>query len=285
MNIHIERSLPAMVVETLPGGHVFASATELAQGPSQPEHPQLERERKLRLEERSKERQRIARELHDTLFQGFLSASLLLQGAVDQTPADSPAKPSLSRALRLMYRVINEGRVTLQELRSSTSASPSLEQALHGLWDELTPGGVQFRILVEGQPKALKPAIQEQIYLIGREAVLNALRHSGAAAIEVQVEYSPRRLRMVVRDNGCGIDPQTLRSGRDLHWGLQGMRERAGTVGAQLRIWSRLGAGTEVEISAPFHIVADDQAQLSMATVESGDQPGWREACISTTAS
>jgi len=281
MNMNVDRSLNAMVVETLPGGHVFASATEHAQGRSQTEHRQLERERKLRLEERSKERRRIARELHDTLFQGFLSASLLLQGAVDQTPADSPAKPSLSRALCLMYRVINEGRVTLQELRSSASASPSLEEALHGLWDELTPGGVQFRILVEGQPKALKPAIQEQIYMIGREAVLNALRHSGAAAIEVQVEYSPRRLRMVVRDNGCGIDSQTLRSGRDLHWGLQGMRERAGTVGAQLRIWSRLGAGTEVEISAPIHVVTDDHAQLPMADIESGDEPVWQEAYTS----
>ena len=184
MNMNVDRSLNAMVVETLPGGHVFASATEHAQGRSQTEHRRLERERKLRLEERSKERRRIARELHDTLFQGFLSASLLLQGAVDQTPADSPAKPSLSRALCLMYRVINEGRVTLQELRSSASASPSLEEALHGLWDELTPGGVQFRILVEGQPKALKPAIQEQINLIAREALVNALLHSEATCIE-----------------------------------------------------------------------------------------------------
>jgi signal transduction histidine kinase len=109
--------------------------------------------------------------------------------------------------------------------------------------------------LVEGQPKALKPAIQEQIYLVGREAVLNALRHSRAAAIEVEVEYSPRQLRMVVRDDGCGIDPQTLRSGRDLHWGLQGMRERAGSVGAQLKLWSRQGSGTEVEISVPIPVV------------------------------
>jgi signal transduction histidine kinase len=277
-----ERSPNAMVSETLSGPHVFAPTSERAQGLSrQPDQWQLDRELKVRLEERSKERRRIARDLHDTLLQGFLGASLLLQGAVDQTPADSPAKPSLSRALRLMYRVINEGRVTLQELRLSPSASPSLEEALHGVWDELTPGGVQFRILVEGQPKSLKPAIQEQIYLIGREAVLNAVRHSGAGAIEVEVEYSPRRLRMVVRDNGCGIDPQTLRSGRDLHWGLQGMRERAGGVGAQLRIWSRIGAGTEVEISAPIHIVADDHAQLSMANIESSDQPGWRDACTS----
>jgi signal transduction histidine kinase len=160
---------------------------------------------------------------------------------------------------------MDEGRVALQDLRSSASPSLSLENALYVLWDELAPTGVQFRILVEGQPKPLNPAIQEQIFLIAREALLNALRHSGAASIEAVVEYSPRRLRVVLRDNGCGIDPQVVWSGRDLHWGLMGMRERAGSVGAQVRIWSRLGAGTEVEISAPIHIVADAHTQLSGA--------------------
>jgi signal transduction histidine kinase len=117
----------------------------------------------------------------------------------------------------------------------------SLEQALSELWDEFTPGGARYKIFVLGKPKALKPAIKEQIYLIGREAVLNALRHSG--------EYSARRLRVVVRDNGCGMDPQVVRSRQDSHWGLLGMLERAESVGAQLRIWSGPGGGTEVEIS------------------------------------
>jgi signal transduction histidine kinase len=256
MNPDLNPYTHAASSEAVASNDLMARPTDLIpRGFPRPDREQASWDVKVRLEERRKERGRIARDLHDTLFQGFLGASLLLQGAIDQTPADSPTKPSLSRALRLMYRVINEGRLTLEELRSSASALPSLEQTLHDLWDELTPGGVQFRILVEGQPKALKPAIQEQIYLVGREAVLNALRHSRAAAIEVEVEYSPRQLRMVVRDNGCGIDPQTLRSGRDLHWGLQGMRERAGSVGAQLKLWSRRGGGTEVEISLPIQVV------------------------------
>jgi len=279
MNLNVNRSPNAMVSEALLSPDVIARAPGQIQRRSRrPDHKQSDWELKLRLEERRRERGRIARELHDTLFQGFLGASLVLQGAVEQTPADSPNMTSLSRALRLMHRGIEEGRAALQELRSSANASLSLEEALYGLWDELTPEGVQFRILVEGQPKALNPAIQEQIYMIGREAVLNALRHSGAAAIEAEVEYSPRRLRVVVRDNGCGIDPQVVRSGRDLHWGLVGMRERAGSVGAQLRIWSRPGAGTEVEISVPIRIVGDAHAQLSSANIEPGDQPRWRDA-------
>ena len=133
----------------------------------------------------------------------------------------------------------------------------SLEEALSDLRDELTPrGGVRFRIFVTGRPKKLSPAIQEQIYLIGREAMLNALRHAQATTIEAEVKYLPRGLRLAVRDNGCGIDPQIVRSGSDSHWGLLGMRERAGSIGAKLQIWSRPGAGTEVEISLPYKISA-----------------------------
>jgi nitrate/nitrite-specific signal transduction histidine kinase len=84
--------------------------------------------------------------------------------------------------------------------------------------------------------------------------VINAFRHSGARNIEVEVEYASRRLRMLVRDNGRGIDPQTLTSGRDGHWGLPGMRERAERIGAKVRLWSRPGSGTEVELLVPSHV-------------------------------
>jgi len=213
------------------------------------------------MDERLRERARIARDLHDTLFQGFLGASMQMHHAVDQVPADSPIKPSLSRALHLMQRVIDEGRGALQGLRSPAINTMTLEQALSGLRAEFAPGnGVRFRIFVKGQPKALKPAVQEQLFLIGREALFNAVRHSEATSIEAEVEYLPRRLSVIVRDNGCGIDPQVVRSGWAGHWGVLGMRERAGSIGAKLRIWSRPGAGTEVEISVPGDIVADASA-------------------------
>jgi signal transduction histidine kinase len=236
----------------------IARAVERVQGSlGNPYREQSNSEINLRLEERRKERERIARELHDTLFQGFLGASAILYSAIEQIPCDAPTKPSLNRALQLMYRVIDEGRMVLQELRSSPAASVSLEQGLRRLWDELAPPSVQLRILVKGQPKALKPAVEEQIYRIGREAMVNGLRHSGATAIEVEVEYLPRRLRLVVRDNGCGIDPQLVRGGKASHWGLVGMRERAASIGAQLRIWSCPGAGTQVELSIPGDVAAD----------------------------
>jgi len=101
--------------------------------------------------------------------------------------------------------------------------------------------------------------IRDEIYRIGREAVVNAFRHSQAATVEVELEYGDRQLRIVVRDDGCGIDPRVLQSGRDGHWGLSGMRERAGRIGARLKIWSTAGAGTEVELSIPSAIAYESE--------------------------
>lgn len=228
-----------------------------------PAHQQSIRERDVRLDERRKERERIARELHDTLFQGFVGASMMLDAAVDQIPADSPSKPSFGRILHLMRRVLDEGRLVLHGLRSPEIASTSLEQALADFRNDFAPGGAPFRIFVSGQPKTLKPEVQEQIYWIAREALVNALRHSEATSIEAEVEYGRHQVRIVVRDNGCGIDPQELCSRLDSHWGLLGMHERAQGIGAHLRIWSRPGSGTEVELS-----ISSDTAVQAHTPVE-----------------
>jgi signal transduction histidine kinase len=233
---------------------------------------QVERELGLHSEERCNERARIARELHDTLLQGFMGASLLLHAAVEQTPADSPSKPSLTRALRLMRQSIDEGRVVLQGLRSATTTSMSLEHVLSGLWDEFrSDSGLLFRMLVSGRSRALRPAVQDQVYLIAREALVNALRHSEATSIEAEVEYLPGRLRVVVRDNGRGIDPEMVRSGRrDGHWGMASMHERAENMGARLKIRSRAAAGTEVELSVPNHSAFEQQpSQRPLGWLES----------------
>jgi signal transduction histidine kinase len=93
--------------------------------------------------------------------------------------------------------------------------------------------------------------VRDEVYRIGREALVNAFRHSGATNIEVELEYTTSQLRVLVRDNGCGIDPQVLDSGRKGHWGLSGMRERAERIGAKLKILSKAAGGTEVEVRIP----------------------------------
>jgi signal transduction histidine kinase len=131
----------------------------------------------------------------------------------------------------------------------------SLEQALSNLLCEVARfQGVSLRIVVLGKPRALNPATQEQFFLIGREAIINALRHSTSTTIEVEVQYLRDLLCLLVRDNGCGINPDEILRVRDSHWGLRRMRNRAENIGARFGIWSRPGAGTEVCVAMPVDV-------------------------------
>ncbi len=206
----------------------------------------------MRFEERLAERSHIARELHDTLLQGFLSASMQLHVVADSLPEDSAAKPRLGRVLELVGQVIEEGRNTVRGLRSvdlpSYDPAQSLSRIPHELGEDTS---VRFRVVVEGQSRLFMPVARDEVYRIAREAVMNAFRHAKAANIEVELEYTSRQFRLLVRDDGCGMEPGVLAAGREGHWGLRGMRERSERIGGRLRLWSRLGAGTEVELSVP----------------------------------
>jgi signal transduction histidine kinase len=216
---------------------------------------QVHLESDVRLEDSRRERARIVHELHDTFMQGFLGASMFLDQAVEQTPADSPSKPALRRALCLVRRAIDEGRAALQGLHTASPAPASLEQAFSNLLSEVTTGrGLRLRIFVQGTPQTINPTIQEQLLLIGREAVMNALRHSEATKIEVEVRYLRNILRLFVRDNGCGINPEGAQKESDSHWGLRGMRARAESIGARFGIWSTADAGTEVRVVFPVEV-------------------------------
>jgi signal transduction histidine kinase len=201
----------------------------------------------------SAERTRIAQELHDTLLQGFFAASMQLHAAAECLPADSEAKPRISNVLQLMERVLDEGRRAVQGLRSSHERFPSLAEALASVPNELgLPSSVGFRVVVEGRQRELRAELLSELYHIGREAIVNAYRHSRAQHIEVEIEFRATELRIAVRDNGCGIDPHMLE--RKGHWGLQGIRERAERIGARLCILSKVALGTEVELGVPGRV-------------------------------
>ncbi len=217
----------------------------------------------MRFEERLAERTRIAQDLHDTLLQGFLSASMHVHVAADRLPDDTPAKTSLNRALTLMHDVIDEGRSTLRGLRAKQSASQDLERAFLQIQSELIAGenvgeAVGFRVIVEGQRRPLHPVLRDEAYRIGREALVNAFRHAAAGKIEIELKYSSKNFVILVRDDGQGINPETLIAGRDGHWGLPGMRERADQIGARLHVWTNVGHGTEIELSIPGQIAFED---------------------------
>lgn len=224
----------------------------------------------VRFEERLAERTRIAQDLHDTLLQGVLSASMQLHVAADRLPDASPAKPLVSRVLELMTQVVEEGRAAVQGLRSRAVDSTDLAEALSAIrHDFAARQGTDYRMTVAGQRRPLHPLVRDGFYRIGREALINAFRHARARTVEVEIEYWARGLRLTVRDDGAGIDPEVLSSGRSGHWGLSGMRERAKEIGAELEVRSRAGEGTEVRLSIPgdvafeSYVGSDGRGRLS----------------------
>jgi PAS domain S-box-containing protein len=226
----------------------YATGTEIE---SRKQEEDRVRKENVRLEERT----RIAQELHDTLLQTFLSASMQLNVASDGLPPDSLVKPHLDRILQIMNEGIEEGRNAIQDLRSSDTRALDLVLALSRVQMELAvKPDVDFRVIVAGRQQPLRPSIAHEIYRIGREALINAFCHSGARHVEFELEYADSALHMRVRDDGCGIEPEVLHDGREGHWGLAGMRERATKIGGQLEISSSVSKGTDILLSIPSEV-------------------------------
>ena len=223
---------------------------------------QLAHEFNVRLEERVTERTRIARELHDTLLQSFQGSLFEVQAARNlfaRRPDD--ALQTLDGAIGSADAAIAEGRDAILDLRSGSAAGSDLAHLLASAGQELSGiavsngGSPTFRMTVEGPPRDIQAALQDEVYRIGREILRNAFRHARAKKIEVEIRYDAQELRIRLRDDGIGIDPNVLNEGaRAGHWGLPGIRERAKLAGAQLDFWSEAGAGTEVQVTVPASV-------------------------------
>jgi len=201
------------------------------------------------------ERRRIAQELHDTLLQGFFAVSMHLHNAVNHLPSDSPAKAQLGQVLGLVERTLDEGRGAVEGLRLPHPFGGSLGRALAGVPKDLCLSATtEFRVVVCGTERLFAAGPFEEVYRIGREAILNAYRHSSAKLIEAEIEYRSTEVRIAVRDNGCGIDGQQLKRQGGRHWGLLGMSERAERIGARLCLLSKVAMGTEVELRVPNRV-------------------------------
>jgi ligand-binding sensor domain-containing protein/signal transduction histidine kinase len=214
---------------------------------------QLAREFNMRLDERVSERTRIARELHDTLLQNIQGLILKLHAVAKHMPREEPSRQAIEKALDHADQVLAEGRDRVRNLRTTAASIGDLSTAFQRVAEETAPGRVAtLRTVVEGNVRELHPMILEESYSIGREALINALVHSEGLHVEVEITYDARQFRLRIRDDGRGINADILeKGGRADHWGLQGMRERAIRIGAQLELWSRPGAGTEVGLKVP----------------------------------
>ncbi len=203
----------------------------------------------LRFSERLAERTRIARDLHDTLLQSFQGLTIGLQAVNDLLP-EGKAKDQLEHSLQRADQAIAEGRNAVYDLRSSTTTTNDLAQAVRAIGEELAlQQPAAFHLVVEGHTRDLHPIIRDEVYRIAREALRNAFNHACANHIEIEITHGDHVFRLRIRDDGKGIPPGVLEEGRSGHYGLPGMRERANQIGGKLEIWSGPKAGTEIELS------------------------------------
>jgi ligand-binding sensor domain-containing protein/signal transduction histidine kinase len=219
---------------------------------------QVARTLEIRFDERISERTRIARDLHDTLLQSFHGLLLQLQTAYKLLPARAEeARKTLGAAIDGAFQAVTQGRDAVQGLRVSTMDDNDLAAAIKMLGEELAGQEsalkpLTLRVDVSGSSQPLRPIVRDEVYRIAAEALRNAFRHAHATQIEVHLCYDERQLRLRVRDDGKGIDPQFLREDSQLgHYGIHGMRERAKLMDGTLAIWTAPLSGVEVELIIP----------------------------------
>jgi len=198
------------------------------------------------------ERIRMSRAIHDTLLQGL--AALALQVDDLSHTDDLSSQSGRNRILRIRRQVedyIRQARRSILDLRTPTLASRDLPQALREAAERVIAGRpVELDVTVKGTPHTYAASVEEQLLLIGQEAVNNAVLHGQARRVAVELDYSDDRMSMRVADDGCGFDPETAlkESG---HYGLVSMRERAEQVRGRITIASTPGSGTEIETVVP----------------------------------
>lgn len=205
---------------------------------------------RMRMAERAEERERIARELHDTLLQSVQSLTLRFQIAADDLPEGTPARASLITAIDIADKVIAEGRDRVRELRQQQDGD--LQQIICDLVARLEFGPtVTTAISSEGEARQLDPAALDEITRIAGEALFNMRRHAEASAVTVELHHGAD-LRLRFADNGRGIDAEIARAGgRAGHYGLLGMSERARRLRGRLIIRRQPDQGTEVLLTVP----------------------------------
>ena len=216
---------------------------------------------RTRLEERMGERERIARELHDTLLQSVQGLVLRFQSVANRlSPGDAP-RQQLEAALKLADDVMIEGRNRVRDLRASDSS----REPLANLQELADAAGfdppIPIRIVVEGRTRRVHPLVAAEMRGIAGEALFNIARHARAGAVDVTLTYGEGELGLEIRDDGVGIAPSVLvRGSRDGHFGLVGMRERAERIGGTLSIDSGDGKGTDVMLTLPARLAYVERA-------------------------
>jgi signal transduction histidine kinase/ligand-binding sensor domain-containing protein len=206
------------------------------------------------LQERLSERERIARDLHDTLLQGVQALMFKFHVATNKLRSDEPMLPIFQETLAQSDQVLLQGRNLISELHSESGPPGHLLESLQQIADELeTRYPVNFVAASRGMERELSAIAEEEIRSLGREALTNAFQHAGAKNISLTLRYSLEDLQLEITDDGGGIPNEILANGfRSGHWGLRSMKARARSIDAHLKLSSSPESGTTVHVVVPF---------------------------------
>jgi signal transduction histidine kinase/ligand-binding sensor domain-containing protein len=223
-----------------------------------------------RFDERLAERTRIAREFHDTLLQTIEGSKLVADDALDQSGDPVRMRRAVEQLSEWLARAIQEGRAALQSLRTSATETNDLAEGLRRATEECRMfSPMKTSLSVQGETKEMHPVVRDEAYRIAYEAIRNACVHSKASELSVELKYA-QNLSIRVSDNGVGIPSELLNQGKNGHYGLRGMRERAERIGGKLKIVSSANSGTEVAVEIPGRVVflrPDESAMEKIASV------------------
>ena len=207
-----------------------------------------------RFDERLAERTRIAREFHDTLLQTIEGSKLVADDALDQPADPVQMRRAVEKLSEWLARAIQEGRAALYSLRASTAETNDLAEGLRRATEECRMfSAMKTSLSVRGETREMHPVVRDEVYRIAYEAIRNACVHSKASELEVELKYA-QDVSIRVSDNGVGI-PALIGSGKDGHYGLQGMHERAERIGGKLKVISSANSGTEIAVVIPGRVI------------------------------
>ena len=218
-------------------------------------------------DERLAERTQLARDLHDTLLQTIQGSRLVANDALHKQSDEAKMRHALEQLSLWLEQATQEGRMALNSLRSSTRLDNDLVEALqHAAENGPAAGSLAVTLSVVGKPREMHPIVRDEIYRIGYEAIRNAQAHSRGNRLEVELRYD-LDLTLRVCDNGIGIDPVFSEHGKDGHFGLRGMRERAERIGGKIAIVASPELGTMIDLMVPGAIAFLNEEAAPVSTI------------------
>jgi signal transduction histidine kinase len=201
------------------------------------------------------ERTRLAREIHDTLLQGFTGVALKLLALTSRVPGPPEIIGDLRDLVTLSQKTLEDARHAVWDMRAPALAGEDFPQALRAtVEDRLHGTGLELEFEVEGASHPLDSETTAVVMRVAQEAIANVVKHAGAKQVKVKLGYQARGVRLSVIDDGHGFAVQPDLHAYGGHWGLLGMRERASQLRANLLIQSSPGQGTEIVLLIPYAV-------------------------------